>query len=286
MSWIDFILNLAGLLLWLNWRAVHRVALPPPGASLLSTLKRAEPIGSRWLHLAGLGTLLVVRSFFYWQLGSALHWAPGLPLGPVTLAFRSDLFTRMLLFSALSFGATLAVFHLWLLFLSVVNAGMPDANPQQRLLRLQLGWVERWPWFLKLPLPFVAVAALWCAGHPALVASGLTPATPFPQLLAQGCLVGLAFYLVLKYLVAGFFLLYILNTYVYLGDWPIWTFVNGTARALLGPLKRLPLQVGRIDFAPVVGLGLVIGLDFLAESARWGSCPGGFLPALFRRIGF
>ncbi len=44
MALIDFILNLAGLLLWLNWRSVR---LDPLGkrtpATLIGTLRRAEP---------------------------------------------------------------------------------------------------------------------------------------------------------------------------------------------------------------------------------------------------
>ena len=76
MGLIDFILNLAGLLLWLNWRSVR---FDPLGkrtpATLIGTLRRAEPRRlRRWHLLAALGGLLLLRALFYWQIGSAAHW--------------------------------------------------------------------------------------------------------------------------------------------------------------------------------------------------------------------
>ena len=42
MGLIDFILNLAGLLLWLNWRAAKADPLGKPApATLIGTLRRA-----------------------------------------------------------------------------------------------------------------------------------------------------------------------------------------------------------------------------------------------------
>ncbi len=44
MGLIDFILNLAGLLLWLNWRAAKADPLgKSKPATLIGTLRRAEP---------------------------------------------------------------------------------------------------------------------------------------------------------------------------------------------------------------------------------------------------
>ena len=117
MGLIDFILNLAGLLLWLNWRSIR---FDPLGrrmpATLIGTLRRAEPRRlRRWHLLAALGGLLLLRAALYWQIGSGVGWAAGkLDLGVIELSFRSDSFGRILLFSILSFGLTLGVFYLWL----------------------------------------------------------------------------------------------------------------------------------------------------------------------------
>jgi hypothetical protein len=129
MALIDFILNLAGLLLWLNWRSVR---FDPLGkrtpATLIGTLRRAEPKRlRRWHLLAALGGLLLLRAVFYWQIGSAAHWTGTLNLGVITLSFRSDFFARMLWFSIFSFGLTLGVFYLWLLLLSILAGPEPPA---------------------------------------------------------------------------------------------------------------------------------------------------------------
>jgi len=257
MSLIDFILNVAGLLLWLNWRAVPWMALPPPGTSLAATLKAAEPPRPRWFYIACLGALVFGRSFFYWEIGPSLHWNPGIPLGPVTLAFRSDVFGRMALFSFLSFAGTLGIFYLWLILLSALNSGASDANPQQRLVRLHLGPLERWPNALKLLLPLCLMVMLWWAFNPLLAKMNMVPKSSAWRLLAQGAVIGLAIYLALKFLVIGMLILHLINSYLYLGEYSFWKFVNTTARGLLRPFKLLPLQFGKVDFAPLLAIVVV-----------------------------
>jgi hypothetical protein len=114
MGIIDFILNLAGLLLWLNWCSLR---FDPLGkrmpATLIGTLRRAEPRRLRRWHLpSALGGLLLLRAVFYWQIGSEAGWAAGkLNLGIIVLSFRSDSFGCILLYSLASFGLTLGVFY-------------------------------------------------------------------------------------------------------------------------------------------------------------------------------
>jgi uncharacterized protein YggT (Ycf19 family) len=48
------------------------------------------------------------------------------------------------------------------------------------------------------------------------------------------------------------------SSYVYLGELPFWSFVNTTAHSLLRPLQWLPLRAGRVDFAPVLAMLLVL----------------------------
>src|SRR5215469_1182022 len=101
MSWVDFILNIAGLLLWLNWRAgkIDPLGKRTP-ATLVGTLRQAEPSrGWRWTLPLVLGAFLFFRALLYWQVGSALHWVGQLNLGVTSLPFRSDFFGRALVFS-------------------------------------------------------------------------------------------------------------------------------------------------------------------------------------------
>src|SRR6266567_2470389 len=148
MSLIDFILNLACVLLWLNARSIRFDPLAKTSAaSLAGTLRRAEPNRLRgWHFLAMLAAVLFCRAVLYAQIGPAVDWTPNLRLGAIAIPFRSDIFGRMLLFSVLSFAVTLAVFYLWCLLLSLVNGRTVDTDSLQRLVEIHLGRLGRWPW--------------------------------------------------------------------------------------------------------------------------------------------
>jgi len=204
--------------------------------------------------------LLAGRALLYWQLGGQSGWVARLPLGPTTVGFRSDVLGRMALFSVCSFGLALGIFYLCLLVLSWINGPVAETEPGQRLVRSQLGLLDRWPGAVKLLLPLLFTAALWCLLHPCLVRLGLVPRQPLAEwrVLAQGAVLGLAAYLALKFFLVGILALHLFSSHVYLGELPIWSFVNTTARRLLRPLRWLPLRAGRVDFAPVLAMVLLL----------------------------
>ena len=270
MALVDFILNLAGLLLWLSWRAARFDPLAHATASTLAgTLQKARaPRAQRGILLAAVAALLLVRALFYWQVGPALDWTPTLDFTVTALPFRSDYFSRVLLFSALSFGRAWAVCGLCLMVLAMLRRGATEADPFQKLARLGLGRLARWPWPLLLLLVLVAGVGLWMALHPLLARLGIGPrVTGNAPLFQQGLLVTAREILTLRFLIAAFLLAHLLNSYVYLGCHPLWESVNRTGCALLRPLRWLPLRVGRVDFAPVVGIALVFLLSEMA--LRW-----------------
>ncbi len=260
MSLIDFILNVVGLVLWLNWRALPLTVQVPASSSLASTLRRAGPPRPPVYYLAGLILLLAGRALVYWQLGGPAGWVARIPLGPTTVGFRSDGLGRMALFSFCSFGVALGIFYLFLLLLSWINGPVAATEPGQRLVRTQLGLLDRWPGVIKLLLPLLFTAALWWLVHPWLARLGLVPrqANSDWRVLAQGAVIGLAAYLALKFFLVGILSLHLLSSYVYLGEWPLWDFVNTTARRLLRPLQWLPLRSGQIDFAPALAVVLLL----------------------------
>ena len=107
---------------------------------------------------------------------------------------------------------------------------------------------------------------------------GLIPPPPtVAELLEQAAIIGLAAYLVWKYLIVVLLLLHLVNSYVYLGEHPFWKFVNATAGNLISPLRRLPLRWGKVDFSPVIGIALI----FLA--AEFGQH---WLTKLYQRLPF
>lgn len=268
MALIDLILDLAGLLLWLNWRSVHLDPLTQPSpATLIGTLRPAEPPRlSRWHFLAAVVALLFLRGLLYWQIGAAVEWTPTLKLGAISLSIRSDFFSRAVLFSLLSFGMTLILFYLCLLFFSLVNGRTEPADPLQKVVRLHLGRIERWPWPIKLLLPLIVVSFLWYGLNPLLARWELIPAANSARhRLEQAGAIGLGVYLAWKYLVAGLLLLYLVNNYVYLGSHIFWNFLAMTGRNFLTPFRFLPLRIGKIDLAPLFAIALVLVAARFAE---------------------
>jgi uncharacterized protein YggT (Ycf19 family) len=268
VGYIDFILNLAGLLLWVKWRSlpfdpIHKRT----PATLVGTLRRAAPSHfRRWHLLAGIVALLILRAMIYRQLGPAMHWTGRLDLGVVTISFRSDLFGRMLLFSICSFGLTLGIFYLWLLLLSFLTGKSSNPGPICRLVRMQLGGVDSWPRWAKVILPFVFTVliwwlASWVFGWLAIIPKPVSVAHHMEESLLIGC----SSYLVWKFIAATLLVLHLLNTYVYFGKHPFWNYVNVAAQTLLSPLRKIPLRAGRVDFAPGVGIAIIFFAAELAE---------------------
>jgi uncharacterized protein YggT (Ycf19 family) len=176
----------------------------------------------------------------------------------------------MFLFSGLSFGVSLGIFYVWLLLLSWANGKVTNADPVQRLIRLWLGRLERWPVAIKLLLPIVISVAGWYFLHPLLVHLSMVPSITRGRLLAQGAIIGVAACLTLKFLIVVFLVLYLLNSYVYLGESALWNFVNATARRFLQPLRGVPLRAGKIDFAPLAGIVMVmLASDAAQRGLRW-----------------
>jgi uncharacterized protein YggT (Ycf19 family) len=263
MGLIDFILDIAGVLVWFSWRSIRYDPLvKTTPATLVGTLRRAEPRRLKgWQHLAGLAALLVLRALLYRQIGPDAEWTPKLNLFYVILAFRSDLFFPTLLFSVLSFARILIVCYFWLLALAIINRHTTEPNPMQKLVRLHLGPVARWHLVLQLLLPLFLIIGLWFALHPLLVHLKITShARSSAHLAEQGILIASALLFSLQYLLPVFLLLYLVASYVYWGSNVLWEFIGATARNLMAPLRRLPLRIAMFDFTPLVGVILIFAL--------------------------
>ncbi len=261
MGLFDFIVNVAGLLLWFNWRAT-RIGSPAKTSpvTLAGMFRRAAPSRfRRWVFVAALAGLIGARTLFYHMLGPAADWTASLDLGAVTLFFRSDRFWLMLLFSVLSFGRALVVVYGWLLAVAMVNRHSEFLNPVAAQLRNQLGRVATYPLYVQLVLPFLLAAVAWQVLHPALAYCGVTnPVSSYGALALQSLLVGLGPYLSLKYFIPPLLCVELIAQYIYFGSNPGWDFLGATARNLLAPLRRIPLRIGKVDCAPVAAIVLVI----------------------------
>jgi hypothetical protein len=267
MGLIDFILNLAGVLLWLSWRSIRSDSLVKTRpATLIGTLRRAEPRRMKgWQLLAGLGALLVLRAVLYRQIGPDAGWTPKLDLFFIVLAFPSRLppghFLPALVFSLLSFARILIIGYFWLLALVVINRRNAEPDPLHKMLRLHLGPVARWPLLLQVLLPLLSITFLWIALHPLLAQLEITSRVRSnAHLVEQGLLIGFALYFTLQYPLPVFLLLHLFASYIYFGRNPLWDFIEATARNLLVPLRWLPLRIALLDFAPLAGVLLILFL--------------------------
>jgi hypothetical protein len=267
MDWIDGILNVACLLLWLGWAAGRFDPLGrPTPSSLAGTLRRASPSSlRRWSLLGAVPVLVLVRGFFYWFLGPSLGWTPAVDLGVTVLPFRSDYWERAQVFSAVSFARILAMLYVWLLLLAMLSHRRRDNDAFARLVSLLLWPLGRWPWLAQLFAGPAILALGWLALHPLLAWCQAVPAgAPVGRVLLQGVFIWAWLLLAAKYLLAVILIGHLIHSYVYLGQQQIWSFFSATAKTVLWPLSFLPLRVGRVDFAPVVGVALVFLLANLA----------------------
>jgi uncharacterized protein YggT (Ycf19 family) len=269
MAWINLIPDLAALALWLDWLQLRSDPLARTGpASLADTLRRAEVAGpTRWKFPVILAALLLARAWLYLQLSAVVNLTPKLRLGFINIPFRGDLPLHMVVFSLLSFAFVLGAFYLSMLLLSAINGGAAGANPVHELVRLQVKWLERWPKSLKLLCPFLLGGLAWLTLHPLLHWLAVVPgAKSVLQLCTQAAVIGAGTYLAWKYLLLGVLLCHLVNAQVYLGNAPVWNYLDVTARNLLSPLRRLPLRAGRVDFLPLLVMAMVVLLAHLIEN--------------------
>lgn len=268
MGIVDFILNIAGLLLWLNWRSNRFDPLVKrTPATLMGTLRPAAPRNvRRWQVLALIAVLLLGRAVVYWWIGRETNWAGKLYLGLTVPCFSAaghgaGLY-RMEVFSILSFGLVLGIFYVCLLPLSLLGGPLPVHG----LVTIPLGRVDGWPRWVKSILPLLATAALWWLITWPLTRLGvLVPVTPACR-FQQSLLMGINSYLLWQFPLAAILLLHLLNSYIYFGRHPFWKYINATAQTLLRPFRRIPLRLGRVDFAPLIAIALIFGFAYFAEN--------------------
>jgi uncharacterized protein YggT (Ycf19 family) len=260
MGLVDLILNLAALLLWVHWREMrHAQKERPDRHSLAGLLKYTGRKSHRhWWLLIMIPAVLLVRGLIFQSVGPSLHWTPRLSLELVTLPFYSHFVGRMLSYSILNFLLLLGRFYVLLIFFSVVNRGTLENDVIQRWVRVQLGRMERWPFWAQILLILLVGLGTWIAAAPLLRHLNITPSDRhLLRTAVEGVLLGIAALLNWRYLVAGLMVLYFANTYIYFGRSPLWNFVQVTGQNLLRPLRSLPLQMGKLDLRPLVMLVLV-----------------------------
>jgi uncharacterized protein YggT (Ycf19 family) len=124
---------------------------------------------------------------------------------------------------------------------------------------------------LRLLLPLLGAVALWLLFTPLLMHLGILPRpVSGAHRLEQGALLGANAYLVWKYAIGALLALHLVNSYVYLGNHPLWKFVTAAAQRLVHPLRGLPLRISKVDFAPLVVVAAVfLAAEFSGRLLTW-----------------
>ena len=268
MNIIDWILNIACVFLWIDWRS-GRTGRSQSVLSIASALRSTARDGARGFgSLATLLAILALRPCFYYSIGSAVNWTASLNFLAIAIPWRSDLLGRMYLFSTLSFALALGFYYSCLFLLAALNRPTGTAQAEEvmhRFIRGQLGWLYRIPWWLKLFIPSIVAAIGWMVLALLLIKLELLPEFESQRALrGQAGAFALAAILAWKWLLIVIFLVHWLNLYVYLGTHPIWPYLSACARKLLFPISFL--RVGKVDLSPLIGIALVITLsEFLLK---------------------
>ena len=262
MGFLDLILNITAIFLWVDWRkrvsasgSKHRV--PEWGYASRPVYR---PRMKRWKPLLILLVLLVGRPFLYWEFGTAAGWTAMLKLGAVSIPFRPDQLLAIHLFSWSSFVQALLSFYICLILLGILNKGNhgSENNFVHRLVQLLVGSLESWPVLFRAALPAVVVAPLWFILCATLEGAHIIPGQESWKIGFHESLVGgLCAYLPWCHLLAGLVFIYFLNSYIYMGPAPRWNYLHGITRKALAPLYLLPLQISKIDFTPVAGMAII-----------------------------
>jgi len=256
MDWLHGILNLAGLLLWVSWRTGTMPRSQPPRNLTGPTPGQGPVYRLSWVYLLVLLALLSGRAVFYNQFGPGLDWIPRLDLLNVSHPFRSDSLPHALAYSVLSFGHWLAALYFCLALLGTVQPQSEATGQWREFLKAQFGWPDglpplaQWLAIAVLALGFRLAEATWIE----TLESVTTPASHLPMLVLLDLRAAV-------YLIITLLALYLLNSYVYFGGQSFWKTVDESGKQMLTPLRILPWEARKIDFAPIVALAIAYGVS-------------------------
>lgn len=269
MEGVNSILNLLGWLLWAAAFVVPRYAVASSKPlTLLSTLRAETPqTRGRFLLLIALVILIGARALAYWNFSPSTAHRLSMDFGNLILNFQSNSLMHMMAYSIGTFLAFLYVYYVWVLCLSMRTRQTSRIDSIQNLINQQLGFAASWHPCVKILIGGLLGAGLWFAfGMSMIGIKVLSEEGSWTMLFWQSMLMVASFWVSFLLVILAVIALHFVNSYVYLGQRAMWDFIDETAKLYLSIFRRLPLIVGRFDFAPLFG-GLVYWLLF--EISQW-----------------
>ncbi len=296
MGTLDLLFNLLVVSLWLSWRGFGTFPAKHSAGTLAGNLRPVETKPpKRWVSLLAAIGIVLGRPIIYSQLGRELDWVALWSPGPVTLAFRSDLFYRILCYSVFSAIWTVILAYSWLLALAALGHSKKEQDPIARLLRLELSPLSRFPAGLGVLATVLAGSLLWLAAGPlsSRVAVGAPIRSPL-QLAEQAVIVGFGVLPSLRLPLMALCAAKAVLRHAYFGPHPFWLFIEHAGDRLCRPFAAL--KTGRWDFSPLAALIVIslaarlLGFGFsdlksgASSHMRW--LEAGLLPWLFEKASF
>lgn len=253
---IDFILNLAAWILLVNgsMQFGSRKDLQRP-LTLLGTLKLPQPsIREAWVLISVALVILIVKSLLLHYLGAPLETTMHLSFLLLNVFFKTGSIVSMVWMGLASFLKFTLMAYIWIWVLwSLSRKGL--AENLEESLKSGLGILGRLPNALQPVLLILFGMMGWVVLGLCFGVFGVLPTSiPIPLLIWQALWISLSAWVGVYWLFVLLMILYLIHSYVYLGKWEGWDWLEGVGDRLLFPLKKLPLQWARIDFAPLVFL--------------------------------
>jgi len=262
---IDFILNLAAWILLVNgsMQFGNREDLQRP-LTLLGTLKVPKPsIREAWVLVSVAVVILFLKALLLHYLGAPQDTTMHLRFLLLNVFFKTGSFVSMGWMGVASFLKFTLMAYIWLWVLWSLSRKDLAENLVESF-RSGLGYLTRVPFALQ-PVLLILIGMIgWGVLGLCFGAFGVLPTSiPFPLLIWQAFWISLSAWVGVYWLWVLLMVLYLIHSYVYLGKWEGWDWLEGVGDKLLLPLKKLPLQWARIDFAPL----LFLLLNWLVYSA-------------------
>ncbi len=253
MQIIDFILNLAAWILWVNgWIQLHNKADIQRPLTLLGTLVGPTRRMSRaWLYFGGFAVLIFLKTILLHYLGAPIETTMVVKFLLLMVYFKTGTLVSMFWMAFASFMKFALIAYIWVWFLARMSREDTAENIVSGL-NASLGFLQNRHWVLQM----VALVLFGMAGWIFLgIVFGwlgvLPPIKSVSFLVWQSLCISLCAWLALYYLVNVLMILYLIHSYIHLGNWEGWDWLDGVSEKLMSPLSPLPLQWARIDFTPV-----------------------------------
>ncbi|MEC7903449.1 MAG: hypothetical protein VYE74_04590 [Verrucomicrobiota bacterium] len=269
MQWIDHILNLAAWILWINGSmGLMQPWKPQSGISLVGTLKALSPsrMNPAWFFILGVALILCFKILLLHYLGKPLASTVAVDFLLFPVFFKTGSLSHMALMGVVTFIRFSFMGYLWLWFLRCLTTGK-GMDPLHGMLDAVLGPLGQRKAWLQGVLLWLLGVMLWTLLGALLARLEILPGRDASSLLWQATLISSAAWMSLRWLIYGMLALYLVHSYVYLGGWEGWDWLDQGVERLLWPLKPLRLHWKRIDFTPMVAWPLY-GLLF-ALISRW-----------------